>query len=92
MATCKICGKPVTAGPVYHAECLEKSGGWISVEKVLPSEDKQVLVYDLRTRDCYTAKLFRPTSVFAWDALGFAVTVSDTYWMPLPEPPKEGTR
>ena len=24
MANCKICGHPVTAGPVMHGECLEQ--------------------------------------------------------------------
>ena len=24
MANCKICGRPVTAGPVMHSECLEQ--------------------------------------------------------------------
>ncbi len=24
MANCKICGKPVVAGPVMHSECLEQ--------------------------------------------------------------------
>lgn len=89
MATCKMCGQPVTAGVVCHPECLERPSGWISVADRLPDIGKQVLVYDSRTKDCYTAKLFRDYHGFGWDAIGFAVTISSTRWMPLPEPPGE---
>ena len=61
---------------------LLKAGepGWISVDKALPEEGDNVLVYCAEsgeiTTDCWWCD--------EWHMLGEEVT----HWMPLPEPPK----
>ena len=81
MPNCKFCGQPVTSAPVYHPECLEKqaAGGWISVEERLPGDGAGVLVF-----------LGTGAMSISWQWRGKWAEKGVTYWMPLPEPPKEG--
>lgn len=90
MATCKICGKPVTAGPVYHAECLEKSSGWISVEDRLPDCREIVLAFSPEFKEYMMGQVFEWAHTVVCESDVY-VLIKVTHWMPLPEPPgKEG--
>lgn len=90
-ATCKICGKPVTAGPVYHAECLEKSSGWISVKEKMPDRDQDILAFSPELKETMIGSL-EETKKHGVVCFGYGIEAFFvTHWMPLPEPPgKEG--
>ena len=62
-----------------------RNGGWISVKDRLPETERTVL--------CCSAngKAFVARYDFKWDRWRTSGTVDITYWIPLPEPPKEDT-
>lgn len=66
--------------------------GWISVKDRLPDEENAFLVHleggygmEAANFDFYGTKEFQRT-----DDNGYEYKVYADYWMPLPEPPKEG--
>lgn len=66
------------------ADMLEQDApGWISVKDRLPESNERVLAYFLGTRDSEAVIL---------PSKGWAVNKFVSYWMPLPEPPKEESK
>lgn len=68
-----------------------KRQGWISVEERLPVAYESVLLYDpgLRLQQKVTEGYIGSNGNFYSVDSGYS-RVFPTYWMPMPEPPKEG--
>ena len=67
-----------------HIQTLEKTNGWISVKDFLPEKTGSTLICTKNGAVC-TAKYYKGQQ--KWN--GYAGK-NAAYWMPLPEPPKEG--
>lgn len=90
MATCKICGKPVTVAPVYCPECQELHSGWVSVEDRLPEVETEVIVLAWHgNRAVITTGVYEDgtmtteDSIWHWETDGFEYDEEqDTYIVP----------
>lgn len=63
---------------------------WISVKKILPQDDRAVLVYCPERKNIYCA--FYESANRTWGHFGGLNRILEhdvTHWMPLPWPPKE---
>lgn len=77
---------------------------WISVEDRLPERNTRVLVYAQEKEDGFEGKYVitiasYTDNLFGYDISGwvepwqyFFASYEITHWMPLPEPPREGTK
>lgn len=89
MPKCKICGRSVVAGEVYHTDCIESTlPTWISVKDAMPPFGIEVL--------CWLGGFNKPMcGVYTYlengkweDEYGYWETDGAiTHWMPLPAPP-----
>lgn len=78
-----------TYEPVNNANTLKLtcSNNWISVKDRLPEDDKDVLVYDSRSKEIIMASY--NSDYDEWDNLYDYLSVDTiTYWQPLPELPE----
>lgn len=68
-----------------HAQGYRKQSEWISVEERLPPVNSTVLIYT----SLHTIAIWHYIEAGIWvTGQGYEVTIGDTHWMPLPEPPK----
>lgn len=89
---CSKCGKAILSAPgrmcgACEGEAKADAGRvrWISVDERLPKRDERILVY----RPCSERSDTGPVSV-QWGWICNKKIPEASYWMPLPEPPKEG--
>lgn len=78
-----------TYEPVNNANTLKLtcSNNWISVKDRLPEDDKDVLVYNSRSKEIIMASY--NSNCEEWDNLYDYLPINEiTYWQPLPELPE----
>mgnify|MGYP001013393772 CR=1 FL=1 len=93
--TCHICITLESDGNLFEA-INRRADGWVSVEKRLPDEYKEVEITDGKNVEIgmYTNVPYPLGSVYEWDIDKIAHSEINlkkiTHWKEKPQPPKEG--
>ena len=94
----------IANAPTVAKDTNVPTNGWISVKDRLPENDNEVItaykIDDGKVMKKRNGKLFVKTGnwtgyrwISVWDEYkSFATEETVLYWMPLPEPPKEGSQ